>query len=61
LKTRVVSRSAGAALAVELTETIAELLPRKSIVTCREDVTGMDKAVFIRWARDFLKEVADLT
>jgi hypothetical protein len=61
LKTRVVSRSVGAGPAVELTETIADLLPRNSIATCREDVAGMDKAIFIWWARDFVKEVADLT
>jgi DDE superfamily endonuclease len=61
LKSRVVSRNVGAAPAVELTEAIADLLPRKSIVTYREDVTGMDKAIFSQWARDFVKEVADLT
>jgi hypothetical protein len=61
LKSKVVSRNVGAVSAVELTETTADLLPKKSIVTCREDVAGMDKAILIRWARDFVKEVADLT
>jgi hypothetical protein len=61
LKSRVVNGNVGAEPAVEGTETIADFPPRKSIVTCREDVAGMDKAIFIRWARDFVKEVADLT
>ena len=42
-------------------ETLADCLPRGSIVTMRENVAGVDNPNFIEWAKLFVKDAADLT
>lgn len=42
-------------------ESVVDCLPRRSIVTTREDLAGVDKSNFIRWAELFVEDVADLT
>ena len=46
---------------LEMIETIADCLPRLSRVFMREEGGGVDKHVFVDWARLFVDEVADLT
>lgn len=42
-------------------ESIAECLPQRSDFTTRKDVAGVDKQIFIRWARRFVEDVQPLT
>ena len=42
-------------------ETLADCLPRGSIVTMRENVAGVDSYNFIEWAKLFVVDVKDLT
>lgn len=46
---------------VEVTESLADCIPRHGYVTTRKDVAGIDKFSFHRWAERFVKEVEDLT
>ena len=42
-------------------QSLADFLPRYSIVTTREELAGVDKSNFVRWAEIFVKDVSDLT
>jgi len=42
-------------------ESITDCLPRHSMITTREDLAGVDKHNFLRWAQAFVQEVKDLT
>lgn len=42
-------------------ETIADCLPRGSVITTRELVAGVDSEHFLRWAKYFAADVQDLT
>lgn len=45
----------------EVVETIADCLPRRTLVTIRSEVAGVDKINFLGWAHRFVAEVSDLT
>ena len=42
-------------------EGLADLLPRHSVVTSREKLSGVDKLNFKEWAYEFIDHVRDLT
>lgn len=43
------------------TQSLVDCLPRGSRVTSHQDVAGMDKDIFLRWEKGFVKDVEDLT
>ena len=45
----------------EVIETFADCFPRKTTITARSDIAGVDKRNFLRWAHTFVEEVSDLT
>lgn len=42
-------------------ETIADCLPRGSLVATRKDVAGVDKANFVQWSRRIVEDLKCLT
>lgn len=45
----------------EVLETFADCFPRRTVLTTRSELAGVDKHNFLRWAEGFVKEVSDLT
>ena len=42
-------------------QSLADCLPRYSIVTTQEELAGVDKGNFVRWAEIFVRDVSDLS
>lgn len=45
----------------EVVETLSDCLPRGSIITTRTETASVDKNNFLRWARQFVEDIRDLT
>lgn len=45
----------------EIVQTPADVLPRHSVISVRENNEGVDKHNFLNWGREFVESVEDLT